>query len=108
MPRIRWKSWETELIVDNCETMTTKELADLLPGRSEKSINRMIEKLREDGVVGMRSKKVVNRAYRQRERGNGAQSGRHRRIPVDSYVYEPTEEEVMLEEKAAGEGSTEV
>jgi predicted transcriptional regulator len=108
MPKIKWKSWERDLIVENCETMTTKELADLLPGRSEKSINRMIEKLREDGVVGHRSQRVVNRAYRQRERGNGPQPVRHGRIPTDSYVYEPTEEEVLLEEKSLSEKGSEV
>lgn len=108
MPKIKWKSWEKELIVENCETMTTKELSDLLPGRSEKSINRMIEKLREGGVVGRRGRKVVNRAYRQRERVPGGAVPRRGRIPIDNYSYEPTEEEIMLEESSLLEDSSEV
>ena len=36
--------------------------------RSRKSINRKLEKLREEGTIGFRSKDTVKRSYRQRNR----------------------------------------
>jgi hypothetical protein len=50
--------------------MTIVELEQLLAKhgytRSRKSINRKLEKLREDNMIGLRSKDTVKRAYKQR------------------------------------------
>jgi len=51
---------------------TIAELEKLLSesgySRSRKSINRKLEKMREGGQVGFRSKDTVRRSYRQRNR----------------------------------------
>ncbi|MCK5017729.1 MAG: hypothetical protein KAS32_11760 [Candidatus Peribacteraceae bacterium] len=96
MPRINWKRSEEELLVKNYATMTTEELHNALPNRSKKSINRKLEKLREEGKIGHRDKTTVKRAYYQRGRGNSDESGTGRkrrgrsksRFPVEDYGYE--------------------
>lgn len=65
--RISWKRSEIEIIINNYADSTTKELASMLPGRSEKAINRKIEKLRDEGRIGHRTNDTVKRAYYQRE-----------------------------------------
>lgn len=87
MSKIIWRRSEVELIIANYGTKTTDELMKMLPGRSRKAINRKIEKLREEGRIGMRTKDTVKRAYRQRIRGSGKAEpsgiGRGRgRLPV--------------------------
>ncbi len=63
---------ETEIIIKNYDKTVLeimKELEKEGYSRSAKSINRKIEKLREDGELpdgGLRSKSTRNRAYRQR------------------------------------------
>lgn len=51
---------------------TIAELEELLLGlgyvRSRKSINRKLEKMRDEGLVGFRSRDTVKRSYRQRIR----------------------------------------
>lgn len=60
---------EDELIIDNFDK-TVYELEQILAKkgyiRSAKSISRRIEKMREEGLVGMRSADTVARAYKQR------------------------------------------
>jgi hypothetical protein len=53
---------------------TIAELEEILAKhgyiRSRKSINRKLEKLRENGDVGFRSRDTIKRSYRQRTRRN--------------------------------------
>jgi len=57
MPKgIAWRHSEIEFIKENVEQMTVAEMAESLPGRSKKSITRMIEKLREKGELGYKYK----------------------------------------------------
>jgi len=62
---------EDEIIRENYDK-TIAELEDLLLehgyARSRKSINRKLEKMREDGTIGFRSKDTIKRSYRQRTR----------------------------------------
>lgn len=87
---IGWKRREIVLIIDNYATKTTKELAEMLPGRSEKAINRKIEVLRDEGRIGHRTEETKKRAYRQRERGRNKNKTKKRRLPK-SDDYEPIE-----------------
>lgn len=64
-----WTYSEIDIIINNAETLPVTELAMLLPGRSVKSIERKIEKLRLDGRIGYKSL-----TYKDREpvrRGDG-------------------------------------
>ena len=93
--KVVWKRSEIEIIINNYADCTTKELVDMLPGRSEKAINRKIEKLRDDGKIGHRTDETVKRSYIQREAKmkseNTKRRGRSRsRLPVDD-DYEPLE-----------------
>jgi len=62
---------EVEILKNNYDK-TIVELEELLLKqgyrRSRKSINRKLEKLRETGEIGLRSKETVRRSYRQRDR----------------------------------------
>ena len=62
---------ETQLLLDNYDK-TIAEIEQVLLKheyvRSRKSINRKLEKMREDGEVGLRSKDTVKRAYKQRKK----------------------------------------
>ena len=64
---------EIELLRENFDR-TIAELEELLAKhgyvRSRKSINRKLEKMREDGAVGFRSRDTIKRSYRQRTRRN--------------------------------------
>jgi len=97
MPRINWKRSEEEFLINNYATMTTEELHNAFPTRSKKSINRKLEKLRDEGKIGHRSKDTIKRAYYQRGRGNSGDTettttrrrGRGKgRLPVEDYEYE--------------------
>ena len=61
---------EEELIMDNAD-LTTAELEELLRSqgyhRSRKSIARKLEKLREEGKVGLRSRSTRSRALDRRQ-----------------------------------------
>ena len=91
MSRKSWRRSEEVFLIENYQTMTTKELVTALE-RSEKSINRKIEKFRDEGKIGHRSKETVRRAYNQRTRKTKAElrsSGRKKgKLPVDDYTYE--------------------
>lgn len=62
---------EEKLLQDNYDK-TIAELEGLLLQhgyrRSRKSINRKLEKMRDEGDIGFRSKDTVRRSYRQRTR----------------------------------------
>jgi len=92
--KVIWKRSEIEIIIKNHATKTTKELATMLPGRSEKAINRKIEKLRDAGKVQHRTADTVRRAYYQRTKkkktGGEKGSGSKGRIPIPD-DYEPLE-----------------
>lgn len=92
MARISWKRSEIETIKANCDTKTTDELMELLPGRSRKAISRKIEKLRKDGTIGHRSKETIKRAYRQRTRGKKKTGGKAVVKAVHD-DYEPLDDE---------------
>ena len=63
---------EEKLLRENYQDMTIAELEELLLkhgySRSRKSINRKLEKMRETGDIGLRSKDTIKRSYRQRTR----------------------------------------
>jgi hypothetical protein len=71
--------FEEELLLDNYD-LTTAELELLFKrhgyNRSRKSISRKLEKLRESGQIGLRSKDTVRRSYRQRSRISKASPSR--------------------------------
>jgi predicted transcriptional regulator len=71
MTRKQWRYSEIQFLIDNYDTMTTEELCKNLSGRSKKSINRKLEKLRSEGKIGHRTDETVRRAYSQRKRGAG-------------------------------------
>lgn len=68
MPRKAWRRSEKRFIIENYAETTTEELCKHL-GRDRKSVNRMIERLRDEGKIGYRDQNTVDRAYRQRKRG---------------------------------------
>lgn len=81
MPRNRKKTWrrtEKNFIIENYAEMTTDELCEYL-GRDRKSVNRMIEKLRDEGKIGYRNQKTIDRAYKQRNRESNKRSKRRRK-----------------------------
>jgi len=57
MPKgIAWRHSELDFIKEHAETMSVAEMMTNLPGRSRKSITRMIEKLRVKGELGYKYK----------------------------------------------------
>jgi hypothetical protein len=65
----RWSMFEEELLAENYNTMTIKELMELLPGKSQDSINAKIKRLkRKEKIEGSKDKDAVNRSYRQRRK----------------------------------------
>jgi hypothetical protein len=64
---------EVDILKENYDK-TIAELEEILAKagyiRSRKSINRKLEKLRDSGLVGFRSKDTIKRSYRQRNRRN--------------------------------------
>ncbi len=61
-----WLREEEEVLIEHMETCTIKELMRLLPARSQKAINRKIEKLRDEGLVGYRRSDSRIRSFYQR------------------------------------------
>lgn len=65
---------EIDLLVENFDK-TIAEIERLFKeqgyNRTRKSLNRKLEKLREEGDIGKRSSETVRRAYRQRTREEG-------------------------------------
>lgn len=68
MPRRKpWNHSEKKILIDNYYDKTIKELLDLLPGRSEDSVNMQIKRLKSAGKIsGEKSEDAVKRAYEQR------------------------------------------
>lgn len=65
----RWTMLEEELLAENYQTMTIKELMELLPGKSQDSINAKIKRLKKkEKIEGSKNKDVIDRAYRQRRK----------------------------------------
>ena len=92
-----WKRSEEEFLIENYEKMTTEELSQSLSDRTKKSINRKLEKLRDEGRIGHRTDDTIRRAYYQRSRSGGligveadneGVKRRRGRLPVDDYGYE--------------------
>ena len=94
MARKKWKRSEKKYLIENYADKTTDELCKHLD-RDRKSVNRMIEKLRTEELIGYREKKTVDRAYRQRKRGEGQEDGgKRRRRRKGSLSYAEEVEEV--------------
>ena len=65
----RWTMLEEELLAENYQIMTIKELMELLPGKSQDSINAKIKRLKKkEKIDGSKDKDVIDRAYRQRRK----------------------------------------
>jgi hypothetical protein len=85
---------EERILIDNFDK-TNEELSKLLNGRSKKAITRKLEKLREEGKIGDRSRQTIKRAYKQRHRRTKAEimsdleKQKSKRIDPD---YEPLDE----------------
>jgi hypothetical protein len=66
--RRTWTYTEKQILIENYETKTIKELMDLLPGRNADMINAQIKRLRAAKKIdGYKNDDVVQRAYEQRE-----------------------------------------
>jgi chromosome segregation and condensation protein ScpB len=65
----RWTMLEEELLAENYQAMTIKELMELLPGKSQDSINAKIKRLKKkEKIDGSKTRDVIDRAYRQRRK----------------------------------------
>jgi len=63
----KWKTYEEELLINNYSTHTISELMELLPGRSQLSINNKIKRLKQEGkITKEKEESAINRAYEQR------------------------------------------
>lgn len=89
MKRRSWRKVEKNYIIDNYAIKTTEEMCVELD-RDRKSVNRMIERLREEGLIGYRDQDTVDRAYKQRSNSK-ASSRRGRRRKSLSYADEVEE-----------------
>lgn len=66
--RRTWTYTEKQILIDNYETKTIKELMDMLPGRNADMINAQIKRLRAAKKIdGYKEEEVVKRAYEQRD-----------------------------------------
>lgn len=68
MPRRRkWLGSETNILIDNYKTKSIKELMELLPTRSQDSINNRIKHLKAaKKIKEEKSQEAIDRSYRQR------------------------------------------
>lgn len=62
-----WTIGELEILLDNFDTPTIK-LMKFFPHRTQKSVERKIEYLRECGLLGYRSEETVQTAYMLRNK----------------------------------------
>ncbi len=66
--RRTWTYTEKQIIIENYETKTIKELLDLLPGRNADMINAQIKRLKKARKLeGGKTEDTVKRAYEQRD-----------------------------------------
>jgi hypothetical protein len=62
-----WSYTEERLLIENYDSMTIKELEELIPGRQADSINCKIKRLKSLGkIVEGKKEEVIDRAYKQR------------------------------------------
>ena len=65
--RKTWRYTEKQILIENYETKTIKELMDMLPGRTADMINAQIKRLRAaNKIEGYKEEEAVQRAYEQR------------------------------------------
>lgn len=66
--RRKWLDSETKLLIDNYKTKSIKELIDLLPARSQDSINNRIKYLKASKKIKEeKSQEAITRSYKQRD-----------------------------------------
>jgi len=66
--RRTWTYTEKQILIENYEIKTIKELISLLPGRNADMINAQIKRLRAaKKIEGYKEEEVVQRAYEQRD-----------------------------------------
>lgn len=59
-----WRSIEEKLLIENYSVKTIQELMELLPKRSQESINNKIKRLKAAGkLIGGKESEVIQRAY---------------------------------------------
>jgi hypothetical protein len=67
MARRMWNYTEKQLLLENYETATIKELQELLPGRNADMINAQIKRLKKERKIeGGKTEEAIQRAYEQR------------------------------------------
>jgi len=65
--RRTWTYTEKQILIENYETKTIKELLELLPGRNADMINAQIKRLKKAKKIdGNKTEEAVQRAYKQR------------------------------------------
>jgi len=65
--RKSWRYTEKQILIENYEIKTIKELMDMLPGRTADMINAQIKRLRAaKKIEGYKEEEVIQRAYEQR------------------------------------------
>lgn len=99
MIKVSWTSSEEKILIENFDK-TNDELSALLKGRSKKAITRKLEKLREEGKIGDRSRQTIKRAYKQRHRRTKAEiladlDKQKKQVDTD---YEPVDNDEMFTE----------
>lgn len=70
MPRKRnWGVSEKKKLMDNYANSTIQELMEMLPGRSQESINNKIKRMKAEGKIkGGKENEAIQRAYEQRSK----------------------------------------
>jgi len=67
--RKSWKHSEDKILIENYNTKTIKELMDMLPDRSQDSINCRIKRLKKvNRIIEGKTEETKTRSYIQRER----------------------------------------
>ena len=68
MPRRKnWLSTEVKILIDHYADKTIYELMEMLPGRSQESINNKIKRMKSAGKIkGGKEDVVIKRSYEQR------------------------------------------
>lgn len=96
MIKINWTASEEKILIANFDK-TNEELSKLLKGRSKKAITRKLEKLKEEGKIGERSRQTIKRAYKQRHRRTKAEIladlAKERSRKINDPDYQPVDEE---------------
>ena len=64
-----WTATEKKILIENYATKTIQELMELLPKRSQESINNKIERLKAAGkLLGGKEEETIQRAYHLRDK----------------------------------------